>query len=334
MQDQNLITSSTRHIEPRSRGNGRQLGFTIVELLIVIVVIGILAAITIVAYNGIQDRAHASSAQADAHDVGNLLSVANTTNGVYPSDLSTINSGGPMPTADGTTYAYHPGSGNTTYCVTVTNGKSSYKVTDTNTAPTSGGCPGDGVGGVAAITNLSVNPSVETDGTNWAGFSTQGSSTLSIMSGGAYNGNSFYRQTVTSGTGGFGGIYQYGDAVTAGHTYSASIYVKASSAKNLTLSLEWHSPTAQLSATSGPAVNVSSAWTEMTVTGTAPANATSVTMTAYVTNGSVLNSGDVLDADALMVTEGPSVYAYADGNSPSWVWNGTTNDSTSTGPPQ
>jgi len=34
-----------------------QLGFTIVELLIVIVVIGILAAITIVAYNGIQARA-------------------------------------------------------------------------------------------------------------------------------------------------------------------------------------------------------------------------------------------------------------------------------------
>lgn len=36
-------------------------GFTIVELLIVIVVIGILAAITIVAYNGIQDRARASA---------------------------------------------------------------------------------------------------------------------------------------------------------------------------------------------------------------------------------------------------------------------------------
>ena len=36
-------------------------GFTIVELLIVIVVIGILAAITIVAYNGIQQRARASA---------------------------------------------------------------------------------------------------------------------------------------------------------------------------------------------------------------------------------------------------------------------------------
>lgn len=34
----------------------KQTGFTIVELLIVIVVIGILAAITIVAYNGIQAR--------------------------------------------------------------------------------------------------------------------------------------------------------------------------------------------------------------------------------------------------------------------------------------
>lgn len=36
----------------------KQHGFTIVELLIVIVVIGILAAISIVAYNGIQSRAN------------------------------------------------------------------------------------------------------------------------------------------------------------------------------------------------------------------------------------------------------------------------------------
>lgn len=36
-------------------------GFTIVELLVVIVVIGILAAITIVAYSGIQQRAQAAS---------------------------------------------------------------------------------------------------------------------------------------------------------------------------------------------------------------------------------------------------------------------------------
>ncbi|MFZ2125552.1 MAG: prepilin-type N-terminal cleavage/methylation domain-containing protein, partial [Candidatus Saccharimonadales bacterium] len=40
-------------------------GFTIVELLVVIVVIGILAAITIVSYAGISQRAVAVSLQSD-----------------------------------------------------------------------------------------------------------------------------------------------------------------------------------------------------------------------------------------------------------------------------
>jgi prepilin-type N-terminal cleavage/methylation domain-containing protein len=46
-----------------------QQGFTIVELLIVIVVIAILAAITIVSYNGITARANTSSAQSAASTV-------------------------------------------------------------------------------------------------------------------------------------------------------------------------------------------------------------------------------------------------------------------------
>lgn len=41
----------------RVKWASKKAGFTIVELLIVVVVIGILAAITIVAYNGIQQRA-------------------------------------------------------------------------------------------------------------------------------------------------------------------------------------------------------------------------------------------------------------------------------------
>jgi len=44
-------------------------GFTIVELLIVIVVIAILAAIVIVAYSGIQKRAQASTAKSNAEGV-------------------------------------------------------------------------------------------------------------------------------------------------------------------------------------------------------------------------------------------------------------------------
>ena len=62
----------------------RQQGFTIVELLIVIVVIAILAAITIVAYNGIQNRAKASSAQAAANTIIKKAEAANAVVSAYP----------------------------------------------------------------------------------------------------------------------------------------------------------------------------------------------------------------------------------------------------------
>jgi type II secretion system protein G len=62
-----------------------QNGFTIVELLIVIVVIGILAAITIVAYNGAQQRARDASRTAAVKNVMKALELYRVDNGVYPS---------------------------------------------------------------------------------------------------------------------------------------------------------------------------------------------------------------------------------------------------------
>ncbi len=58
-------------------------GFTIVELLIVIVVIAILAAISIVAYTGIQNRARASSGQQLASQVAKKFEAAGAIKGTY-----------------------------------------------------------------------------------------------------------------------------------------------------------------------------------------------------------------------------------------------------------
>lgn len=76
-------------------------GFTIVELLIVIVVIGILAAITIVAYNGIQNRANDASVQSDLSKVARALQAYKAVKGEYPSEaaLTAINTTPDVPEA-------------------------------------------------------------------------------------------------------------------------------------------------------------------------------------------------------------------------------------------
>lgn len=63
-------------------------GFTIVELLIVIVVIAILAAISIIAYNGIQDRANNAIVQSDLQQAAKKLLQYKILKGQYPAASS------------------------------------------------------------------------------------------------------------------------------------------------------------------------------------------------------------------------------------------------------
>lgn len=63
-------------------------GFTIIELLIVIVVIGILAAITIIAYNGVQIRARDATRKADIAAIQKYVELYIADNGTPPDTVS------------------------------------------------------------------------------------------------------------------------------------------------------------------------------------------------------------------------------------------------------
>ncbi len=69
----------------------RSQGFTIVELLIVIVVIGILALLVITTYSGIQQKARNAKRQTDVQSIQTQLEAFFGQNGYYPS-LTDLNS--------------------------------------------------------------------------------------------------------------------------------------------------------------------------------------------------------------------------------------------------
>mgnify|MGYP002078825800 CR=1 FL=1 len=63
--------------------------FTIVELLIVIVVIAILAAISIVAYSGIQERARKAQFANDVSSIKKAMELYRTDKGYFPACVTT-----------------------------------------------------------------------------------------------------------------------------------------------------------------------------------------------------------------------------------------------------
>lgn len=65
--------------------NQKQQGFTIVELLIVIVVIGILAALVVTTFTGIQQKARNTERQTDIKAIHGQVEAYYAQNGKYPS---------------------------------------------------------------------------------------------------------------------------------------------------------------------------------------------------------------------------------------------------------
>ena len=147
-------------------------GFTIVELLIVIVVIGILAALTIVAYNGIQGRAIAASLQSDLDNASKQLKLFQVDNSAYPTtnDCSSTPAAGSicLKSASGTTYTAFQTSNATnpqTFCLTAMNNGINYRTTNDGT-PTVGTCSGVMLSGVSCPAGFIVVPGSSTYATS------------------------------------------------------------------------------------------------------------------------------------------------------------------------
>lgn len=95
----------------------RKNGFTIVELLVVIIVIAILASIAIVAYNGITREAATSVLKADLRTAADQINIETVAGGGYPSSLNDVNNGEGLQQSEQTTFTYSSDS-SSTFCLT------------------------------------------------------------------------------------------------------------------------------------------------------------------------------------------------------------------------
>lgn len=367
---------------PRQRIGNTQ-GFTIVELIIVIVVIAILATIVVVGFGASQNGAHDTSVRSDLQKIDDAFKVyALDNDGVFPYTVAALNAlniklttGSYNVTNISNVYlCYSPSyteyaaiamslsgqrfvvkseSGISTYTGSVV-----WSPSQDNRAPTCtsidstyveppGGITGfrSGVWGVwtgaASITNLATNPSAESNATKWNSWIPNATATQTRVTGGAYSGNSFIRVTWSTGGPSAGGGIYYGSGLSdeapsqPGTQYSFSVFVRVNTPMTLRLGTEWYN-------SSGGYVNYSEAspvsipantWTRLSYDGiTALPNATRMAVSMYPAVGYSWSAGNVLDADALLITVSPTSYSFADGNSLNWLWNGTANQSTSSGP--
>ena len=124
----------------------REEGFTLIELLIVIVILGILAAIVVFSVGGITDRGSRSACQANVESVNIAAEAFRTQSptGAYPATLNNLTTNNPPASrqflktipgtlaADGLSFVVAPGGG-TSYTIVYTPG--------TGTAAATGGCP-------------------------------------------------------------------------------------------------------------------------------------------------------------------------------------------------
>lgn len=323
-------------------------GFTIVELLIVIVVIGILATIAIVSYNGISKKAILSSLQSDLRNGSKILQNDKTLSSgeSYPDTLASANGGKGIKGANGATYQYHVNNALNTkkYCLTGTISDISYFVDQTGVI-SSGACAGHGAGGVVPITNYDTGAG-NRPGTSIYVIGSGGSSTAGITTTPFGTGDQNYSRAVYSSGNSSKNLYicragadGIGNPVTGNQTYTFSAYINPSWVTQIQLIVRVYdsSQTFTPSPLSSATTSVPNQWQRLTYTYTLPSSAVTAATCVVYSGGSSTSppAGGTVDVSGFMITQGSTVYNYADGASPGWAWsddNARQGPATSSGP--
>ena len=294
------------------------------ELLIVVVVIAVLAAITIVAYNGVTNRAKDSAAKTAASQAAKKVAVAAIQAGeVYPDNKTSFLAATGLNESAGTTYQYTQLSGGSGYCITTTEDEISFFVGSSNPTPTSGVCAGHAPAGGTVISNLVVNPSLETDANGWTGSSGSFNPTR-IQVGGKWVFRGVRTDTAAAA---LRASYALPSTVTVGNTYTASMSVYSSVARSVNIAVRQANSTTAIFAN-----DYSFAAGETKRISTTGVVTTPSVYVNFLSSSGNAALGDTYYIDEIMLTEGSTVYPYADGDTPGWAWDGTPGNSTSRGP--
>jgi len=311
-------------------------GFTIVELLIVIVVIGILAAITIISFNGIQNRARTAAVQNDLESSAKSLelykftNIATTGGEYYPKDLATAN----LKASNGTVFQYivNDDTSPTAYCLSATNSGITKSIVKGISSAVQGTC----------YMNYAPNPSAE-GSTNLivsAGTPVITPSTTS-MSGWPISGTQSYKVAAT--TNGTTRVRTINNTIPAINgravTVSAYIYNASIGPRIFDISFQPRTSTGAVGLIGTVATYTIPSGQSAYVSYTLPDTADLSTFVGLepmfsrpTSSGTTAaNASDVFYIDNIMLSYSNTPLSYADGGTPNWIWNGSVND-TSMGP--